>query len=1237
MNKKASFLDFRKTDFHTTRVQEDHDARGQPHLSEDMQGQNEQDLEDEHDISRQGPSFVSINSTSTCSTRYLGGHHFDLTKACRVCGKADVLNGKCKPGHLNTAEKFKEGLYDVFKIDVETDVETVHPKHLCNYCLKLARKKRQPVRSNCTSRVLKFTLHDSQCPFCLKNMQKDEDDKQNNDSVESVESYNDINYVNDDPVDGSPPHKKICLRENDLVFQGIESQNKHEKLKPTVIDTSMTDMTDTTDEELTNFLQKFRSLNPGQQETYLADLCGELTEDERAKLAECLGSIEKENVRKDSQRITNAMDFSTLSSKESMTCEGMVNWLSDRNKVVVAFLRGLAGFDGKDGTKCAQLVKTIESIYNLIRKRFIGPFSFKLMLMLYYVTGSRRLVDTEGCLEPCGTYSHLKRWITNKMATSATKPPEGCVMNTFDNEQRISYSKTVNQSASSRSSVITTHMYTEVSQKKIQNESEYKPRPRFSLSEFDRAIQAVEESDLDESSKKEKHTKLMEEKERYIEQVKKMRDSDLTEGYFNNMDRIHLAELFNFVQNVINNIVYEINNGISDVSESNEHEPNIVKCFYCEVPHNDLNGRKQKCDNCKRKDGISRARKRQQELESQKVQRKQKSSKVDFGLAEGTHRDMEDVVTHGTKFDWIKSNHKGPVDVQMGDPIFVNPNSKHACSLVLRQIGRTNDVQIYFKSKNNRGEVRYWTLVCCDGRPYVLLLDIMKDNLICKLCHKNLNEHDHNDEDMSKYSFQSDAEFEKHCKDLHAPKKEEPVKYQREFDWFYLRIGGGHYEMNVIRAFFELNWEPFLENMCKHFNFKTPKALQFAKGATDHHLSFYLLLIYHSTTLHELVFPYVKECLEKEVKPKPEGFYKWGLQWAKKDSRFHYLLEMTCEYSQAILNFRGGIRRNNADLVNSAKFKLRGLFWGRAHPYYQKIELFDQLQYFAMPEEVRQVWDENVSITRSGDDSRGQDFDFILEEKNRNIKSGLPRASVPSESTWQKVISNLSFFESLKTDLLNLINGNSNDKNDPKNDQSDDNNCKRKMQGTRSAKFWKDMEDNVTSYRGKMRSYVRQALENSTLEEHRSMSGKHLHEDLAKFTKLAENNRREYIDNTFLSNNGLPKHAKRTKVVNITKEEEENCKKWSNMSKEKLIEYIQKGYEKLTDESSKFKYKDFLSLSDTKKKEHPKSELLSMSQLLDKDIELDEALNQLELAKDDGEGLDEGLILQNVFTEAQSL
>ncbi len=40
-------------------------------------------------------------------------------------------------------------------------------------------------------------------------------------------------------------------------------------------------------------------------------------------------------------------------------------------------------------------------------------------------------------------------------------------------------------------------------------------------------------------------------------------------------------------------------------------------------------------------------------------------------------------------------------------------------------------------------------------------------------------------------------------------------------------IGGGHYEMNLIRAFVDLNWKPYYEKFADSLGFRSDKAKTF--------------------------------------------------------------------------------------------------------------------------------------------------------------------------------------------------------------------------------------------------------------------------------------------------------------------------------------------------------------------------------------------------------------------------
>ena len=111
------------------------------------------------------------------------------------------------------------------------------------------------------------------------------------------------------------------------------------------------------------------------------------------------------------------------------------------------------------------------------------------------------------------------------------------------------------------------------------------------------------------------------------------------------------------------------------------------------------------------------------------------------------------------------------------------------------------------------------------------------------------------------------------------------------------------------------------------------------------------------------------------------------------------------------------IRRNNAALFESAKMHITELFYARSHPHYQRIMLFDAIQRLFMPAEVKQEWDNNISISVTGDPSRRQDFDFILEEINREIKQFLPIDTSPNDTTWINVCRNKDVLKNVITSL----------------------------------------------------------------------------------------------------------------------------------------------------------------------------------------------------------------------------
>ena len=112
-----------------------------------------------------------------------------------------------------------------------------------------------------------------------------------------------------------------------------------------------------------------------------------------------------------------------------------------------------------------------------------------------------------------------------------------------------------------------------------------------------------------------------------------------------------------------------------------------------------------------------------------------------------------------------------PPAITVGDPIFANPKSFDSLHLIMRQIGRDAGISRYKGS----GNVRSWTILCCDGLPYSLCLKLIDKTYACGTT------------DCS-FSIMGEDNIKRHQAHCNPS-----APYYREFDWVHLRIGDGHY------------------------------------------------------------------------------------------------------------------------------------------------------------------------------------------------------------------------------------------------------------------------------------------------------------------------------------------------------------------------------------------------------------------------------------------------------------
>ncbi|KAF0307062.1 hypothetical protein FJT64_021543 [Amphibalanus amphitrite] len=114
---------------------------------------------------------------------------------------------------------------------------------------------------------------------------------------------------------------------------------------------------------------------------------------------------------------------------------------------------------------------------------------------------------------------------------------------------------------------------------------------------------------------------------------------------------------------------------------------------------------------------------------------------------------------------------------------------------------------------------------------------------------------------------------------------------------------------------------------------------------------------------------------------------------------------------------RTGIRRNNDRAMLAGRQKLAPVMFIGKHHIYQRLLIRDIVVRQQQPTPIRQYVANTSAYTVSGDDTRGEGGDFILESKNKDTKSWLP-PGVPSQAQWTHAARCTEQLEDLKTTVL---------------------------------------------------------------------------------------------------------------------------------------------------------------------------------------------------------------------------
>ena len=93
-------------------------------------------------------------------------------------------------------------------------------------------------------------------------------------------------------------------------------------------------------------------------------------------------------------------------------------------------------------------------------------------------------------------------------------------------------------------------------------------------------------------------------------------------------------------------------------------------------------------------------------------------------------------------------------------------------------------------------------------------------------------------------------------------------------------------------------------------------------------------------------------------------------------------------------------------MINAGLIKFMKLFYGLNMTYYQEVLYYYLKATTLAPKQLEDFLNKCLSFTSSGNNSKGEGGDFILESINKKIKRWLP-PGIPTHQHWLQICRNL--------------------------------------------------------------------------------------------------------------------------------------------------------------------------------------------------------------------------------------
>ena len=841
------------------------------------------------------------------------------------------------------------------------------------------------------------------------------------------------------------------------------------------------------------------------------------------------------------------IDISSNNSLEELLNLNPHDYLNQRNKCLVGFLKGIANEKHTDElmplNTAYRLAKVSETVMGLTTVKTVLPMHLRESLLQYSFSPSRLALQLHGSTTCHASYKAVQAWF-NKLPKECVLTLQGDLVAAFDNNQVLSRAWHVKVEGKFTCSVITMVLYFEIDGVgKLQWQTELKPgKWLFNM-----------------DAKSMKHIG-------YIREIDTRSE----------VSDVHSQQcLYPFLQEVLNEVAaeqtvtdieagYACRDEIDELLEKGKRNEKYKECKNPQctatieqkqtIPRNKIN-----CPHCKKNLKVSLQESVGKKEAGTYISRKSRTQQVKTSKS---FRATYDPISDSSHVNEIKPEESvvEPINKScLSDPVFVNPCSYDAVVIILRKIGEKAGIKKY-----GHGE-REWMAVYCDGSPFNLCVRIVMCTFTCLEC---------------KITITGFSKVAQHMENEHNINVyEQPDAVDLEFDWVLMCPGPGHIEMNMLKSLVEMTWDIFWAKMCMDFNFRSDNALRSQKNVSDHHKGWEFLRIARISLTKELIVPYVRAQLCKNGPPviTPDGFMKYVME-EKEDQTYALMADIVMEIMDAIFMYRQGIRDN----IPAFAFAGRGLFakvWSaRNHPLYRELEMSDSIAFARMPSEIRDFVTKTWSLNTSGMPGTGEGPDFKLEEKNKIIQGWVP--SVPAGPDWERACANDGALGILRTKVFSDIGI-----KDPR---------KKGVRGERN------LDEEVKKFRTTLRSY--DYLSSPKPRKPQALDGSPLDEELINFCRLAREKRAKFFDvymehekNRNISRTSVPfKEA----PVFITKTERDEYNSLSNKDIAQLKELTVNALSQIDDPNVAEGYHDAYEVELLKKKTAKKVDYINFYQEL---------------------------------------